>query len=235
VAYSLHGLMYGELRDRAQGLRLRRFYMSAGSYLMWFALVLAAYAYGLLYAPPAVLWSAALGLLLTQAFFLYLLRSGRNLRFADPSLTFAQIAIAVGWALLLLAYTRELRGMMLAVLMVALLFGVFALSRRQFLQLGALAGGGYLAVVLLERFTNPGLYPDSYYLISTLVLAVALAWTALFGSYVSEVRHKLSARNEELQHLLARNKELAERDDLTGLHNRRFIMDVMTRLIGRSR
>lgn len=234
MANGLMRLVFGEQRDRAQGLRLRRFFMSAGSYLMWFALVLVAYSNGLLDAPQWVVWGSGAGLLATQAIFYLLLRTGRNLQFADPSMTFVQIAIAVAWSLLLLAFTRELRGMMLAVLMVALLFGVFALDRRQFMQLAVLAGGGYLAVVLLERFTQPGLYPDSYYLISTLVLVVALAWTALFGSYVSSVRHKLSARNDELQRALARISELAERDELTGLHNRRFVMDVLSKLIGRA-
>jgi len=234
VVQRLERMVYGEQRELAQVLRLRRFFMSAGSYLMWFLLVVVAHANGLLYAPASVVWGSALGLLITQSVFFVLLRSGRNLRFADPSMTFVQIAIAVGWSLLLLAFTRELRGMMLAVLMVALLFGVFALSRRQFIQLAVLAGGGYLAVVVLERFTQPGLYPDSYYLISSLVLAVALAWTALFGSYVSAVRHKLSARNDQLQRALAKISELAERDDLTGLHNRRFVMDVLDKLVGRA-
>lgn len=231
---ALDKLLYGEQRERAQRVRLRRFFMSAGSYAMWFALVLVAHTNGLLNAPPFVIWGSVAGVFATQLIFFALLRTGRNLSFADPSMTFVQIAIAVGWSLLLLAYTRELRGMMLAVLMVALLFGVFALGRRQFIQLALLAGGGYLGVVLLERFTQPGLYPDAYYLISSLVLVVALAWTALFGSYVSAVRHKLSARNEELQIALAKISVLAERDDLTGLHNRRFVMDVLTRLIARA-
>jgi diguanylate cyclase (GGDEF)-like protein len=234
VTEVLDRLMYGEQRERAQRLRLRRFFMSAGSYALWFALVLVAYTNDLLRAPQWVIWGSAAGLLATQGIFFALLRTGANLRFADPSMTFIQIAIAVAWSLLLLAFTNELRGMMLAVLMVALLFGVFALDRRQFIQLAALAGGGYLAIVVLERFTRPGLYPDAYYVISTLVLAVALAWTALFGSYVSAVRHKLSARNDELQQALAKISTLAERDDLTGLHNRRFVMEVLARLIARA-
>jgi diguanylate cyclase (GGDEF)-like protein len=234
VTHGLERLVFGEQSARAQRLRLRRFFMSAGSYALWFALVLVAYATDLLHAPPWLIWGSGAGLIATQAIFYALLRSGGNLRFEDPSMTFVQISIAVAWSLLLLAFTHELRGMMLAVLMVALLFGVFALDRRQFIQLAALAGGGYLAVVVLERFTQPGLYPDAYYVISTLVLVVALAWTALFGSYVSAVRHKLSARNDELQQALAKISMLAERDDLTGLHNRRFVMEMLERLIARA-
>ena len=234
VGHGLDRLIFGEPGDHAQRVRLRRFYMSLSSYALWLTLVLIADATSLLQAPDWLVWGACVGVIATQAIFFVLLRSGRNLRFADPSLTFVQILVAVGWSLLLLAFTRELRGMMLAVMMVALLFGVFALTRREFVQLAAVAGAGYLGVVLLERFTQPGLYPDAYYLISALVLVGALAWTALFGSYVSEVRHKMSARNEELQVAMAKLSELADRDDLTGLHNRRFIMDVMNGLIGRA-
>lgn len=225
---------FREQRERAQGLRLRRFYMSAGSYALWYALVLVAYATSLVHAPAWLVWGAGCGILVTQLGVFALIRSGVTLRYADPSLTFAQIVIAVGWALLLVAFTHELRGMILAVLMVALLFGVFALNRRQFIQLAVFAGGGYLGMVWLERFVSPGLFPDAYYFISSLVLVFALTWTALFGSYVSAVRHKLSARNDELQRALVKISEIAERDDLTGLHNRRFVMDVLERQIGRA-
>ena len=217
----------------AQRLRLRRFVMSQMSYAMWFGVTIAAWASGMFDGPTWVLVGAGFGVALTQTTFFLLFRTGANLRFADPSLTFAQIWSAVAWALLLLAFTSALRGLLASVLMVALLFGVFALERRQFLQLAITAGVGYLTIIGVERFLRPGMHPDAYYVISALVLIGALAWTALFGAYVSDMRRKLSSRNEDLQQALAKISHLAERDELTGLHNRRFIMDVLGKLIGR--
>jgi diguanylate cyclase (GGDEF)-like protein len=235
VRHGLDELVYGRASDdRAQRLRLRRFYMAAISYAMWFGLAILAWGTGLLDASGEVLGLCGLGITLTQLGFYWLLRSGRNLAFADPALTFPQIVAALCWSLLLLAFTSELRGMLLSGLMVSLLFGVFAFDRRQFIVLAVFAGVGYLGITLLERVLHPGRFPDAYYLLSSLVLVGALVWTALFGAYVSQMRHKLTTRNEELRAALQRINELAQHDDLTGLHNRRFIMHVLDRLIARA-
>jgi diguanylate cyclase (GGDEF)-like protein len=235
VAEGLARSSAGRIGDaHALRLRLRRFHMSQMSYAMWFAVTLAAWVFGMFDGPGWALVAAAVGIAITQTTFYLLIRSGASLRFADPSLTFAQIGAAVAWALMLLAFTSELRGLLAAVLMIAILFGVFALERRQFLQLAFGAGLGYLTIIGVERWLRPGLHPDSYYVISALILAGALAWTALFGAYVSDMRRKLSSRNDDLQKALAKISELAERDDLTGLHNRRFIMEVLARLIARA-
>src|SRR5688572_8385945 len=123
VSHGLDELVYGSARDdRAQRLRLRRFYMAAVSYAMWYGLALLAWATDLLDASGPILALCGVGIALTQLAFYWLLRSGRNLAYADPALTFPQIGIALCWSLLLLAFTSELRGLLLSGLMVALLF-----------------------------------------------------------------------------------------------------------------
>ena len=235
MGVSLAKRMFGRVGDdRAQRLRLRRLNIGIATYVIWFSLSLLAWAAGMLHASGAVLIAIGVGMFVSQASFYLLIRSGRNLKFADPSLTFAQVFVGIVWAIVLLAFTSELRGLLLSVLMVAMLFGIFAFDRRQFAQLAVLAGAGYLGLMLFERATEPGRHPDAYYLISMLIVIGAMVWTTMFGAYVSAMRHKLTSRNEELRLACQRISELAERDDLTGLHNRRYIMDVLSSLLARA-
>ena len=235
MGISLAKRLFGRVGDdRAQRLRLRRLNIGIMTYAIWFCLAILAWLAGMLRASGAVLVAIGIGIVLSQVAFYVLIRSGRNLRFADPSLTFHQVCVGMVWSLTLLAFTDELRGLLLSVLMVALLFGIFAFDRRQFGQLAVLAGIGYLSLMLIERAGAPGRHPDAYYLVSTLIVVAAMVWTTMFGAYVSAMRHKLSTRNEDLRLALHRISELAERDDLTGLHNRRYVMDVLDGLIARA-
>jgi diguanylate cyclase (GGDEF)-like protein len=235
LGVSLAKRMFGRVGDdRAQRVRLRRLNIGIATYAIWFSLSLLAWVAGLLRASGLTLLAIGVGIFISQATFYLLIRSGRNLKFADPALTFQQVCVGMVWAIALLAFTNELRGLLLSVLMVALLFGIFAFDRRQFTQLASLAGAGYLGLMLFERATEPGRHPDAYYLISTLIVVGAMVWTTMFGAYVSAMRQKLSSRNEDLRFALQRISELAERDDLTGLHNRRYIMDVLSGLLARA-
>lgn len=216
--------------DRRQRLRLRRFFMALVSYAMWFGMALVIHQAGLLQIGNRAVLLIFLAILFTQAVFYALFRSGLNLRFADPSLTLPQILVALGFALVLAGGTHEVRGLVMAVFMVTLLFGIFALSRREFLLLAVIAILGYAALVAGEHWLLPehrGLELD---LITLMVLAAVLAWTAFFGSYVSNLRYRLRRRNDELEQALGRIQELAERDDLTGLYNRRYITETLQQL-----
>ncbi|HEX7029355.1 MAG TPA: GGDEF domain-containing protein [Gammaproteobacteria bacterium] len=220
--------------ERRQRLRLRRFFMSFASYLMWYLIAIACWEAGLIEAPGAVLVLSGAGIFLTQLIFYVLIRSGGNLRFRDPSLTVPQIVVALGWALLLIAVSREIRGVMLTVYMVTLLFGIFALDKRRFMLTGLAAFAGYAVLVLLESARGMNYFSDGYYIVSVVVLGGVLLWTAMFGSYVSDLRYRLQARNEELEKVLVQMRELADRDDLTGLYNRRVIMDALRKLKARA-
>lgn len=170
----------------------------------------------------------------SQFMFLVVIRSGLNCRFRDPSLTIAQMLVALTWALLLIAVSREIRGVMLTVYMITLLFGIFALDRRQFLLTGLFAYVGYAGLVLYERLSGLGYFTGGYYLVSLIMLGGVLLWTTMFGTYVSNLRHKLQARNEELEKVLLRMRDLADHDDLTGLLNRRVITDALRKLKARA-
>lgn len=220
--------------DRRQRLRLRRFFMAQASYLMWFAIASIALAADRVHVSAGQLWLVGILLIGTQAAIYALLRSGWNRRFADPSLTLLQIVLALGWTLVLMSLASDARGFMLPVYMVSLLFGVFALGRREFIVLSVLAFAGYAGLVAFELSRGSDAYPVRVQVMSLVVLALLLMWTALFGAYVSRLRERLSDSNRGLRRALERNRELAEHDDLTGLYNRRYIMETLAGLKARA-
>lgn len=220
--------------ERRQQLRLRRFFMAFASYLMWYLIALACWKAGLLEASGRLIALHGAGMLVTQAVFYGLIRSGASLRFRDPALTMAQILVALAWGLVLIAVSREIRGIVLIVYMITLLFGIFALDRRRFLITGLIAYLAYVTLIVVERMRGQEFFSDGYYLASVIVLGGVLLWTTSFGSYVSNLRYKLQTRNEELEKVLGQMRELADRDDLTGLFNRRVIMETLRKLQARA-
>ncbi|MDX1454591.1 MAG: diguanylate cyclase [Gammaproteobacteria bacterium] len=220
--------------DWAKRVRLRRFLMSFASYGMWYAIALAALELGFLRASTLMVALAGVGILVCQAIFYFLMRSGISLRFRDPSLTMPQILVGLAWSLVLVASAVEIRGLTIAAFMVTMLFGIFALDSRQFMICAFMAFASYVGLVIVEQSAFPGLLSEDYYTMSVLVLGGVLLWTMLFGVYVSNLRFKLQQRNEELMLVNQRIRELAEHDDLTGIYNRRYIMQLLNLMKARS-
>jgi len=64
-------------------------------------------------------------------------------------------------------------------------------------------------------------------LLNLMILALLLLWMSLLGSYIAGLRSNLAQKKEALAGALARLEELASRDELTGLHNRRHLMETL--------
>lgn len=234
VQERIQRVLYGVGADRRQQLRVRRFFMSLASYTMWYVIAFVCWRSGLLDVSLTHFVRAGAALYVTQFFFYFLIRSGLNLKFRDPSLTVMQILVGLTWALILVSISSEIRGLMLTVFMITLLFGIFALDKRQFLLTSLVAYTGYTALVLYEYLTGLNLFTVGYYVVSLILLAGVLLWTSMFGSYVSNLRHTLRVRNDELEAVLGRMSALADHDDLTGLLNRRVITEILQKLKARA-
>lgn len=151
--------------------------------------------------------------------FYGLFRSGLNRRFRDPSLTLPQMLSATATLLYTMYYVGEARGAFLLLFLVILMFGVLRLSTRGLLAMGAIVLAGYALVIgLLTRFR-----PDSVSLrqelLQWIVLAFICPWFALMGGYIGGLQRKLRANLAELR----ATRELAVRDELTGVYNRRYL------------
>lgn len=215
--------------DRALATRVKRQLMGFMSYLMFLL--------PLVYAVEQE-WVrfgyVGLGVFLgiavvVNVVFLWAIRSRLSLRFADPNLMVPQIATA-GLLALVMGYHVVDQAMVITLMLffTAFFFGVFSFSTRQYLLLTGAAALGY-AVMLLLKYDGPqrGGETFSVELLHFMILIIILLWMSLVGSYVASLRANLAHKRLALASAHARLKELASRDELTGLHNRRHLMEAL--------
>ena len=139
----------------------------------------------------------------------------------DPGLTAAQIAWSIASTAACYAMLGPLRAAALPMLALALLFGIFALPARTVRWLATWTLALYAGVMLLMGQLQPARYPLAEQAITFAALLVSVPVMSLLALRMSELRAQLGRQKGELEIALARIRELAERDELTGLFNRR--------------
>lgn len=215
----------GGLRRR-QSTRLHRYGIAALTYLLWAALIVLLDWRGFI---TGYAWWLIGGMAVTNAVFWAMFRTDLNLRFPDPSLSMPMMLVALFWASCFAAIVPHLRGINLVVYMMVMLFGIFNLRVPQYLASWVFAVAGYALAIWLtlpENASTAHLQVEALYFA---LLAVTLFWAAFFGYYVGRLRDRLSVRNAELSDALALVKNLAIHDDLTGVYNRRYLMEMLGR------
>ncbi len=176
-----------------QAMRVQRFLMAAVTYLLAIAVV--GLGVFLNIFPLDVLKIYILMVIGSSVIFYCIIRSGLNLRFADPSLTAPQISVAIGALFYIVYYAGPARGIVMLWVLMIYMFAVFRLKSQQLWPLAALTWVAYgLVVGLLFRHQAENLN-YAFEIFQWLVLGAVLTWFAYMGGYVSNMRAKLR-RNE---------------------------------------
>lgn len=166
--------------------------------------------------------------LVTMGVFYALMRSGLNQRFSDPALTEWQgsaVILFLAWGYLIGGPGRPLA---LLLLMVILLFSMFTNTPRQLFRacvLAALSFGVTMAWVAWEAREDPN--AAAFQLVYACVLLLALSTVSLLIHQMHQLRRQAQLRQHELADALHRIRELATHDELTGLINRRRMLELM--------
>jgi diguanylate cyclase (GGDEF)-like protein len=116
---------------------------------------------------------------------------------------------------------------------VALLFGALRLGAARLLGLAAIALLAHGIVLWLWHQHNPGVNATASQM-QIAALAVILPWFAAMGAYVNGLRRRLSDSNRRLTEAVERIESIAARDDLTGLYNRRYLLEFLDRETARA-
>jgi diguanylate cyclase len=210
--------------EQKQALRMRRFLLAALTYVLGAILISAMWSFELMRGAPAAVSLATMALV--NLAFYATFRSGLNLRVADPSLTQPQMFFALTLQMYIIYHMESGRGLGLVFTFIVFLFGVYRLSRREYVTLALYTVAAYgLVVNLLLRFRPEAV--QSVYLewFSWLLLAFALPWFGMMGGQISELRNRLRASHVKLTAAFATIRQMATRDALTGLHNRAALTD----------
>ncbi|WP_440105915.1 diguanylate cyclase [Acidovorax sp. BL-A-41-H1] len=173
----------------------------------------------------AVRWWAAMsvgGLLVMTAF----VRSGGTARLGDPSLTIPQMVWTITSGAVAYVLAGEARGIVPSVLAMILFFGTFALTMAEVIGIGVYALTAFAcAIAVSTRFSaSTSGYLDTAY---ALMVFIVLGGCIALNLRIQRIRAKLQRQREALAEALAVNRELATRDELTGLLNRRAMQDLM--------
>jgi diguanylate cyclase (GGDEF)-like protein len=211
--------------DRKQALRIRRFFMAFTAYILC-----ASIAY-ISYLAHIMEWRAIFGFLIIIPIInisLYIIfRTGLNLKMADPSLTSVQIFAAILLTMYGMYFANESRGVLLLVYVIILLFGIFRLNTRDFLLVSVFTLLTYGSdIALLKLYRPDGVNFNIEYL-QWIVLALVLAAFSIIGGYISSLRQNLSISKSEQAKYIEIIQEMAIRDELTGVYNRRHLMELL--------
>lgn len=210
--------------DEKQALRLRRFGMALMSYVLWVSLGVAGHLSGTLTLDPDLLLFLLAGVAASNLLIFVVLRSGLNERFSDPSLTLFQCLVAMCWILAFMYLSPPAREIMLMIYVVAMLFGMFRLSRGELLFLAMFSLAGYGTLLFFDDVLQASREVLTREALRYSVLTVMILWSAYFGNYVGSLKQKLRRQNQSLKRAIETATHQAERDELTRTYNRRFIM-----------
>lgn len=166
----------------------------------------------------------ALLTVVASAGFYIAIRSGWSRRFADPGLTMVQIGTSAALVIAMVRVAGDARGVMLMLSFIGMLFGLFVLNTRQLLLLAAGIASGYALAVLVPvlRAAQGDADRQVLELLRFVVLSMVLSWVAFVGGHVGRLRRRLLEALERL-------RTLASHDELTGVYNRRHLMEILTR------
>lgn len=211
--------------DPAQRMRLQRMLLGGLLYAAFEVLRILAALGGLIDA-----WHTALQVsydVLGVSFFYLAIRRGWSQRLADPSMTLPQIVFALSSVVMSYGLFDVGRGAALQLLCLILVFGMFQLRPAQILMLGCLAVAMLVVMLCAMYYARTPGFDAVQEAMNMALAAVFLPMLALVAKQVSELRLKQIQQGADLAQTLARLKELATRDALTGLTNRRHMLTLM--------
>jgi len=211
--------------DPQQRHRIRRWLMASATSAMAVGLFFAAHIFGGL--PLHAFVNAALLTALFVVVFYVAFRSGLNKRFRDASLTKPQILASALVILYVLFESPDNHGVVALIFLVAFLFGVFRLSTRELLTLSVVVSFAYALIIARQMQLDVDASELNRRLLNWIVLTTVLVFFSVMGGYISRLRKKAQDSKVQLEKALLRIEHLATRDELTGLPNRRSLVEFL--------
>jgi diguanylate cyclase len=205
--------------DARQRMHLQQALLAMG--LMALSVAVFVYAAGVAGTPRrwVALWTVVS--LSGMAVMWGLIRSGVSRRWSDPSLTVPQMLFAISSGAVAYTLAGPVRGATFPVLMVILMFGMFRLRSRMVIIVSVYALVLFGAVMAWKAGTEPRVFTPAVEWGHFAMLAAMLPALSLLAGRLARLRLRDRRQRHELTQALSRIQDLATRDELTGLVNRR--------------
>lgn len=158
-----------------------------------------------------------------------LVASGLTLRLREPSLSLPLIVLFMAVFMVSAYYVDDFRLSALTLFFAAFLLVSFRLSGKVMMTVAILASAAY-ATMLWMAMTDRGIQLSlSEEALQWLVFTLVSIGFAVTGGSINRLRNTLADKNRELAQAVTQVREMAIRDDLTGLFNRRHLMEILER------
>ncbi len=202
---------------------------------LMYAVCVSLLAYGVLLdyfeREPVALLSALSAL--TALTFYALIRSGANLRFAEPSLAFPQAMMAQSLIAFGYAISGPAHACTLLLLAMVMFFGMFDMSTRH-VRMVVLYTIALMGAVMAWSVRHTPLYYQSHLeLIYFTMTATVLPSISTLSVQLSTLRARMRSQKIQLEQALADLRLAATHDELTGLPNRRRMAELLAEHITR--
>ncbi len=166
---------------------------------------------------------------LSGSFGFYLLvRSGLSEALRDPAMTVPQMVWGVLSTVGSYAITGPARGAVMSILVLVLVFGMFALRPVHARGLALFAFAMLSIVMVWKSRSDPTRYPPAIEAIHFVFGVIVLLGVSALSVRMGAMRARLKAQKAELEQALAQIRLLATQDELTGLFNRRHMSTLLT-------
>ena len=135
----------------------------------------------------------------------------------------------VVWSTLVLLFSAyfvdQVRLCVMMILFAVLQVGVFRVRLRGFAVVSALAVLAYAVIIALVHRNHPASIDVFSELIQWVVFTIMTIVFVALAAEISDIRVQVSERNEELGEIVERIQDMAIKDELTGLYNRRHALE----------
>ncbi len=183
----------------AQKLRLRRWSMGMGTYALNILAVFAAQMLELVYMPRSAYILMVTTALAGNLCFFVLFRSGINMRFKDPSMTFLQIMFSYFWGIVPLYYLSNVRLVVVMAMLPSFCFGMLRLDLKGHIKVATTFILIYSCVLLADFQRVDSEFNVALELFQYAIVVMIIGWFTLFGSFMSNLRYQLRRQRSKFE------------------------------------
>lgn len=159
--------------------------------------------------------------------FTIIIYSGWNLQFKEPSLTLPHMLWVMAGLSVAVYLTDNIRTVYIPGYTLMLVFGCFKLSLPSFAATAILTLLGYVLATLAVFYERPENVVIAHEIIMACAFFIALCSLTIMTSEFRQISSEISESRDKYQAALNKIETIAIIDELTGLYNRRYLMDIL--------